>query len=96
MQKAEFSIPLMGTSGIVPEAVLPHPASDMFASLTFAPRMIIVRCCLQRRGTRSSSGIKKKFYETTDTKMKRFEERTDDAAYITGQTINVDGGLIMS
>ena len=29
MQKAEFSIPLMGTSGIVSEAVLrPHPASD--------------------------------------------------------------------
>ncbi len=52
MQKAEFSIPLMGTSGIVSEAVLrPHPASDMFASLTFAPRMIIVRCCLQRRGS---------------------------------------------
>jgi hypothetical protein len=51
MQKAEFSIPLMGTSGIVPEAVLlPHPASVMFASsLTFAPRMIVVRCCLQRR-----------------------------------------------
>ena len=50
MQKAEFSIPLMDASGIVREAVLLPPCiGHVCLSLTFAPRMNIVRCCLQRR-----------------------------------------------
>lgn len=63
-----------------------------------------------RRARGGVSG--RNFVKTKDMKMKRFEERTvvitedvaglvaflasDAAAYITGQTINVDGGLIMS
>lgn len=52
MQKAEFSIPLMGASGIVLKRFYPTPASEMFAPPTFAsPGMTTVRCRLQRRRT---------------------------------------------
>lgn len=109
MQKAEFFIPLMSAGDIVSRAVLPPPPCIDHVCLSNG-RTSDDYGVETRRARGGVSG--RNFVKTKDMKMKRFEERTvvitedvaglvaflasDAAAYITGQTINVDGGLIMS
>ena len=92
MQKAEFSIPLMGASGIVSEAVLLPPCIGhvcLFSNVRTPDDCRALLPAEEKLRVRAGA-LRRRFYETTDTKMKRFEERT---VVITGASRGIGKGI---